>query len=77
MISDNMNAGAEAVNHDMAPPNIPDAVLSSEEKQGRIMSAIEEIHTLLSGIVAAVPALGGARYSLDRLRAHIASLRAE
>jgi hypothetical protein len=52
-------------------------VLSAEEAKGRMLSAMEEIHAMLSSIVAAVPALGGARYALDRLRAHIASLRAE
>lgn len=42
----------------------------------RVLSALEEIHALISGIATVVPPLSGLRFGLARLQGHLAALRA-
>lgn len=58
-------------------PVVPPLPLSPEDRDARWMAALEEIHMVLDGIIAAVPSLGGMRYGLARLRGSIAALRAK
>lgn len=55
----------------------PEAKPGAEPKaHTRVLSALEEIHALISGIATVVPPLSGLRFGLARLQGHLAALRA-